>query len=298
MKKKDKYGYLFIAPFFVVFIVFNIYPILLTLFYTLTNYKGYGEYQMVGLDNWGKMLTDKFFGQAILNTWKIWGPNILIQLGLALILVVIFVDLKWKIKALGFFRTIFYLPNLITLASVAMLFTAILNWKYGSLNQILVTLGLANTEINWFGKPITAQMWVSTIQAWMWFGNSFIILMAGAQGLSKDYFEAARVDGANRFQIFFGILLPLLKPILLYVFITSLIGGMQLFELPLLMSTDNGLGGPSNSLNTMILYMYNQGFRFKNFGYASTIAYGVFILTAVFSVIGYKLMYGKGGVNE
>ena len=298
MKKRDHYGYIFIAPFFLVFLVFLIYPVILTFYYTFTDFKGYGDYAVIGIDNWSRFFTDGQFFTAFINTWKIWGMNIVVQLGLAFILVFIFSDLVWKIKAVGFFRTLFYLPNLITLASVSMLFRVLLNENYGAFNQVLLNLGFIDEFYNYLGRPFSAQASVALIQAWMWFGNSFLFLMAGVTGISKDYFEAAKVDGANRFQMFGKITLPLLKPIMLYVAITSLIGGMQIFELPLLLT--NGLGQPKDALLTMVLLLYNQAFRFTNFGYGATVAYGIFMITIVFSIIAYKLMYSnnkKGGVN-
>jgi ABC-type sugar transport system permease subunit len=201
-------------------------------------------------------------------------------------------------KGLGFFRTVFYLPNLITLASVTILFRVLLDWQRGPFNQVLLSLSLIDKPIDYLNLPSKAQAAVSLIQAWMWFGNSFLFLMAGVTGISKDYFEAAKVDGANRMQMFTKITLPLLKPIMLYVAITSLIGGMQIFELPLLLT--GGLGAPKGALITMVLMLYNQAFRFKNFGYAATIAYGIFFITILFSIISYRVMYAnknKGGVN-
>lgn len=299
MKKRNLYGYFFIAPFLIVFLALSIYPVLLTFFYTFTKFDGYTEYIIVGGENWSRLISDKFFWQALINTWKIWGLNIVIQLGLALLLVMIFSDISWQIKGLGFFRMVFYLPNLITLASVAMLFWALLDWKYGAINQILMKLGLLSTELKFLGVPKLAQGSVSVIQAWMWFGNSFLFLMAGVTGISRDYFEAAKVDGANRGQMFRKVTLPLLRPVLLYVAITSLIGGMQIFELPYLL-TDT-VGSPKGSLNTMIMLMFNQAFKYKSFGYGATVAYGVFIITAFFSIISYKMMYGsskKGGAKD
>ncbi len=299
MKKRNLYGYFFIAPFLLVFLALSIYPVLLTFFYTFTKFDGYSKYEIIGGDNWSRLLKDNFFWEALVNTWKIWGVNIIIQLGLALILVMIFSDISWKIKGVGFFRMIFYLPNLITLASVAMLFSALLDWKYGAINQLLMKFGLISAELNFKGVPHLAQNSVAVIQAWMWFGNSFLFLMAGVTGISKDYFEAAKVDGANRAQMFGKVTMPLLRPVLLYVAITSLIGGMQMFELPMLFT--DGVGSPKGALNTMILWMFNQAFKFQSFGYGATVAYGVFIITAVFSILSYKMMYGsskKGGASD
>ncbi len=118
-------------------------------------------------------------------------------------------------------------------------------------------MGIIDEPIYWLGNPFTAQASVAMIQTWMWFGHTFIVMLAGMQGISSEYYEAAMVDGATRFEMFRHITLPLLKPVMIYIAITSLIGGLQLFELPFLIS-QNGLGGPDGSLVTMVLYLYNQ----------------------------------------
>jgi multiple sugar transport system permease protein len=293
MKNKNKYGYLFISPFFIVFAIFSIYPVLLSLYMSFTDYKGIGspfDANWVGLAQYGRLVRDSYFLQAFFNTIKIWGINITLQLLLALILAALFSDMRLKLKGVSLFRALFYLPNLMTISSVALLFLVILDWQHGSLNSMLLKIGLISRPINWLGQPTTAQLSVSLIQTWLWFGHTFIIVFAGIQGISKDYFEAAMIDGANRFQMFTKVTLPLLKPIMLYVAITSLIGGLQLFEIPFLISP-NGLGGPDGSLVTMVLYLYNQAFRFYNFGYAAAIAYGLFFIILIFSLVVYRGMF-------
>ncbi|RZT16510.1 carbohydrate ABC transporter permease [Fictibacillus sp. BK138] len=291
MKNLNRYGYVFIAPFWIIFLVFSIYPVLLTFYYSFTNYSGSGEAQVVGLANYKRLLTDTYFVEAFFNTWKIWGVNFALQIGLALILAMIFSDMRMKLKGLAFFRSIFYLPNLITISSVALLFGILLDWQHGSLNMMLMKLGIISDPINWLNEPTTAQLSVSLILTWMWFGHSFIVVMAGVSGISKDYYEAALIDGANRWQTFSKITIPLLKPILLYIMITSLIGGLQLFDLPMLLT--DGIGSPDGSLNTMVLYLYNQAFKYNNYGYAAAVAYGLFVITLIFSAFIFKGMYGK-----
>ena len=291
MKKVDRYGYLFIAPFWIIFLIFSIYPVALTFYYSFTNYTGSGTAEVIGLANYTRLLTDSYFVEAFFNTWKIWGINFVLQIGLALVLALIFSDMRMKLKGLAFFRSIFYLPNLITISSVALLFGILLDWQHGSLNMILLNIGLISEPINWLNEPATAQLSVSLILTWMWFGHSFIVVMAGVSGISKDYYEAALIDGANRWQTFTKITIPLLKPILLYIMITSLIGGLQLFDLPMLLT--DGIGSPDGSLNTMVLYLYNQAFKFNNYGYASAVAYGLFVITLIFSAIVFKGMYGN-----
>ncbi|WP_034301203.1 carbohydrate ABC transporter permease [Alkalibacterium sp. AK22] len=292
MQKNDNRAYLFIAPFVIVFLTFNIYPILLTFYYSVTNYTGMGGIEnadFIGLDNYRRLIQDDFFFTAFFNTIRIWGMNFALQLGIAMLLALLFTDIRLKLKGVNTFRALFFLPNIITIASVALLFSILLDWNFGSLNQMLLSLGVISRPINWLNNPTYAQSWVALIGAWMWFGNTFIILMAGISGIPTDFYEAAFIDGANWWDSFTKITIPQLKPILLYVFITSIIGGLQIFDLPMLLT--DGRGAPRGALNTMVLYLYNQGFSFANFGYSAAIAYGLFLITVVFSAITFKSMY-------
>ena len=300
MKKKsiknyNRAGYLFVLPFVIVFLIFNVYPVLRTLYLSFTNAKiaGVGKIQWVWFDNYIRVITDKFFWRALGNTLRIWGVNIVLQLGLALLLTIIFSDIKYKIKGLGIFRVIYYLPNLIAATSVAFLFKTLLDWRYGTFNQIIYQVfkffGKSYNPIDWLGTAAHAGSTIAVISAWMWFGNSFIMLMAGVQGISKDYFEAAAIDGAGRWTVFGKITLPLLKPILLYVAITSLIGGLQMFDLPYLMA--DKASASYNSVQTAVMYLYKFGFETgtTQTGYASAIAYILFLIILTVSVVQFKL---------
>lgn len=293
-KKKNinNMAYLFVLPFIVVFLIFSVYPVLRTLQLSFTDYKGYGELNFKGLDNYIRVFQDKYFWKSLWNTVRIWVVNIVLQLGLAFLLTIVFSDMKYKVKGLGIFRAVYYLPNIIAATSVAFLFKTLLDQRYGTVNQILHKLGVSN-PIDWLGSTTTAPLVISVIQTWLWFGNSFIMLMAGVQGINTDYFEAAAIDGAGRWQRFFKITLPLLKPILLYVTITSLIGGLQMFDLPFLMGTVNG--NPFGATQTSIMYLYKFGFatRPKQVGYASAIAYVMFLLILIISLIQFKVMNKK-----
>lgn len=295
-KNVNNVAYLFVLPFIVVFCIFSIYPVLRTLYLSFTSYKGFGDAVFVGLANYKRALTDKFFWRDLFNTIKIWGVNIIVQLGLAFLLTIVFSDIKYKMRGLAIYRAIYYLPNLIAATSVAFLFKTLLDWKYGTVNQMLVGLGITKTPIDWMGSTTTAPLVVALIGAWMWFGNSFIVLMAGVQGINKDYFEAAAIDGAGRWTTFFKITLPLLKPIMLYVFVTSLIGGLQLFDLPFLMCGAAGpatSGEPSGCLQTVVMYLYKFGFETNQVGYASAIAYTLFFIILVLSALQFKMLGSK-----
>ena len=301
MKKKsiknyNRAGYLFVLPFVIVFLIFNVYPVLRTLYLSFTNAKiaGVGKTQWVWFDNYIRVITDKFFWRALGNTLKIWGVNIVLQLGLAFLLTIVFSDIKYKIKGLGIFRVIYYLPNLIAATSVAFLFKTLLDWRYGTFNQIIYQVfkffGKSYNPIDWLGTAAHAGSTIAVISAWMWFGNSFIMLMAGVQGISRDYFEAAAIDGAGRWTVFGKITLPLLKPILLYVAITSLIGGLQMFDLPYLMA--DKASASYNSVQTAVMYLYKFGFETgtTQTGYASAIAYILFLIILTVSVVPFKLL--------
>lgn len=299
LKKYDNVGYLFVLPFVVVFCIFSVYPVLRTLYFSFTDAKiaGVGQTTWVWFDNYKRALTDKFFWRALLNTVKIWGVNIVLQLGLAFLLTIVFSDIKYKIKGLGIFRVVYYLPNLIAATSVAFLFQTLLDWRYGTFNQIIASIyrffGASYNPIDWLGSSSTAGATIAVISSWMWFGNSFIMLMAGVQGISKDYFEAAAIDGAGRWTVFRKITLPLLRPMLLYVAITSLIGGLQMFDLPYLMSSTTSAS--YDSIYTVVMYLYKFGFTTgtTQTGYASAIAYVLFLIILAVSVIQLKVFNKK-----
>lgn len=297
MKDYNKMGYVFVLPFVVVFLIFSVYPVLRTLYLSFTNYRGFGEAAWTGFSNYIRVFQDKFFWKALWNTVRIWIVNIVLQLGLAFLLTIVFSDIKYKIKGLGIFRAIYFLPNLIAATSVSFMFKTLLDWRYGSFNQIISAVykvfGATYNPINWLGTSATAGSTIAVINAWMWFGNSFIMLMAGVQGISKDYFEAAAIDGAGRWTVFGKITLPLLKPILLYVAITSLIGGLQMFDMPFLM-TDKA-SASYESVQTAVMYLYKFGFETgtTQVGYASAIAYILFDIILIVSIVQFKVFNKK-----
>lgn len=295
LQSYQRMGYFFVAPFVAVFLVFSVYPVLRTLYLSFTDAKlTSANAHWVMFDNYIRVFQDKFFWNALWNTVRIWGVNIVLQLGLAFILTIIFSDIKYKMRGLGVFRAMYYLPNLIAATSVAFLFKTLLDWRYGTFNQILSSIyqlfGIAKDPVDWLGSPDVAGYAIAVVSAWMWFGNSFIMLMAGVQGIPKDYFEAAALDGAGTWTVFQKITLPLLRPILLYVSITSLIGGLQMFDLPYLMSEKSSAA--YNSIQTVVMYLYKFGFETgtTQLGYASAIAYVLFMIILAISIIQMKVL--------
>jgi len=287
--KRDNKGYLFILPFFLVMLVFQLYPIVYTFALSLTAPLNLFENEFVGLGNYTRLFANEVFLKSIFNTWFIWLMNFIPQIVFALFLAVVLYE--WKVAGKDTLRTIYFLPNLVTAASIGVLFAVLLDWQYGTMNHLLMNLGVIKEPIHWLQNKMITRGTVSLIQWWQWFGYTMIIIMAGLSSISDELYEAAFMDGASRIQLFFRITLPLLRPILLYVFITSLIGGMQIFDIPRVLT--NGRGAPDNAITTMVLYLYNQAFKNFNIGYAAAVAYTLFFMILFFSALSFRMMSGK-----
>lgn len=289
MTKKNYRNLLFVLPFFVFFLAFHLYPMLYTLFLSFTKYDGFRDPIFVGFNNYKSLIVNKHFWNSFINTWKIWLPFFILHLIIALLIANWLTNTRLKIKNVGFYRAVFYFPNLVTAASIALLFIVILDWQHGALNQILFGKETGK-YIYWMVNPARAQFIISLIQTWRVFGSTTIILMAGIQGIPLTYYEAAVVDGATDRQIFFKITLPLLIPVLTYVTISGFIGGMQIFDVPFIISIGPGVAGEiDKALSTNVVYLYNTAFKYSRMGYASSISYVIFILTICFSVIYLKI---------
>jgi multiple sugar transport system permease protein len=298
MKKLNAYGYLFILPFFLAFAIFTAYPIISTLITSFTDESmtSLDAPAFVGLDNYFHELTSGLFWKSFANTWTIWGPNIIAQLALALLLAAIFTNYELKIKGKAIFRAIFFFPNIVTITTVAILVYVLFDWQNGVVNQMFHGLD-KTTYTNFFGRGWINQTIISGVQTWIWFGYTAITLMAGIQAMPRETFEAALIDGASASRIFFSIILPFIRPILAYVVITSLIGGMNMFDLPWVLFGNQG--GSDQGGITMATYMYARAFVWdQNLGSGSAVAWIVFVLIAIFSALYIRLSYGKDDSQE
>lgn len=278
--RKEYYGYLFIAPFIIGFLLFGLYPVYNTLALSFTNTTIMSrEADFIGFLNFQRLFADDFFWAAIKNTWLIWILNFIPQIGIALLLSVWFTSTRLKIRAVGVWRAIFFLPNLLVPAAVAALFYSLFDF-YGPINQFMVRAGFLAEAMHYLQNKAVARSLVVFIQWWMWFGQTVIIVMAGMTSIPISLYEAAMVDGASAIQMFRRITLPLLKPILIYIFVTSLVGGMQMFDIPFLLTDRRG--GPSNAILTNNIHMYIKFSSSKgHIGAASAVGVVVFIMTCV-----------------
>jgi len=285
-KNRDNKGYLFILPYFLAMLTFQIYPIFYTLYLSFFKPVTLIKSEFVGFENYARLFSNPLFYTAIGNTWFIWLMNYIPQIVFALLLAVILTNPN--IRARQTFRTVYFLPNLVTAASIGVLFAVLLDWRFGALNHALVKFGIFSEPYEWLQDKMATRIAVSLIQWWQWFGYTMIIFMAGLSAIPEDLYEAAHIDGATNLQSFFRVTLPLLRPTMLYVMVTSLIGGLQIFDIPRVLT--NGRGGPDNALTTMVLYLYNQGFKNFNLGYASALAYALFIMIIIFSAISFRFI--------
>lgn len=287
-KKKSKaydynrWGYFFIAPFFIVFTIFSLIPLISTFANSLfENYRD-GLQQIgphfVGLANFVAVFKSDIL-RYIGNTFVIWFAGFVPQIAISLLLSVWFTSADLRIKGQQFFKTVIYMPNLIMASAFAMLFFTIFS-DNGPANSILLRLGFTGETIRFLSSEKWARGLIATMNFLMWYGNTTILLMAGIMGIDESIFEAAKIDGANPFQIFFQITMPMLMPIFIYVLITSLIGGIQMFDVPQILT--NGEGNPNRTSMTLIMYL-NKHLASKNYGMAGAVSVITFFLTSVFS---------------
>ncbi|MVX63960.1 ABC transporter permease subunit [Clostridium chromiireducens] len=285
---KGKYGIYFVIPYFVTFLLFSLYPVIYTLIISLKKWDGMSVNQtFVGFKNYVTLIHDALFYQSIVNTLIMWICGVVPQMIFALLLAVLFNSAK-KIKGKEFFRAAMYLPNLITPSAVAVLFVFLFDWQTGAVNKILLNLHVINEPINWLLSEYASRGIMSLVSWWMWFGYSTIIFGAGLNNIPAELYESASIDGATPWQSFKSVTMPLLKPTVLFAAVTSLIGGMQTFEIPYVMT--GGQGGPNNKTLTVVMYLYNTAFQNSNYGYGAAIGYGLFILILVFSIITFKFI--------
>ena len=290
-----KYGYLFSIPFIVVFILFNLYPTLYTALLGFTDCKGLGNTNWHFLKedifkNFKLILNNQSFKTAVTNTFKIWIMNFIPQITLALLLTAWFTSRRNVLKGQGFFKVVFYMPNIITAASVAILFNALFGYPMGPANDMLVSIGAIETPFNFTVSKTAAQLIVAFIQFWMWYGYTMIILISGVLGINPEIYEAAEIDGANDVQMFFRITIPNLRTILIYTLITALIGGLTMYDIPKLYSN----GQPDNAVLTANMFVYNQAFSGSYmYNRASAASMLMFVVIAICSVVVFFLMRDK-----
>ncbi len=285
----NKWGYIFLIPFVVVYAVFQLIPLVSTFYNSLfENYRS-GLMQVgpnfIGLKNYVTLFTNGDLLIYFKNTMIMWVLGFVPQITVSLLLGAWFSDPSLRLKFQRFFKTVIYMPNLIMASAFSMLFFTLFS-DSGPINSILISGGLLTVPFKFMSNIWSVRGLVAFMNFVMWFGNTTILLMAGMMGIDPSLYEAAQVDGATASQIFFRITLPLLRPILLYVVITSLIGGLQMFDVPQILT--NGTGNPVRSSMTLIMYL-NKHLYSKNFGLGGALSVLLFIVTGILSLIVFRI---------
>ena len=289
-----KYGILFSIPFVLAFLAFMLYPILYTAIIGFTDLKGLGVTEFSFLDNPFKnfelVLKNPSFQKSLYNTFVMWLVNFMPQILLALLLTSWFTNNRRKIKGLGLFKVLFYMPNIITAATIAILFSSLFGYPMGPVNSIFKMFGWSEEPINFLIQKWTARGIVSFNQFWTWYAYTMIIFISGVLGINPQLFEAAEIDGATSRQTFFHVTLQNLRTIIVFTLITSLIGGLNMFDIPRLFL----VGGPDNATLTTSMFIYNQAFA-GSFMYnrAAAASMVMFVIIAVLSAIIFFLMRDK-----
>ncbi|MCD4826630.1 MAG: sugar ABC transporter permease [Acholeplasmataceae bacterium] len=286
----NRYGLYFIAPFFIVYIIFSLIPLLSTFYYSFFEYYMRQGIIKIGpnfifLDNYAQIFQDGILFKYAGNTLIMWLMGFIPQIIISLLLALWFTSTRLKIKNTGFYKTIMYMPNLVMASAFSMLFLQIFA-KNGPVVNLLMDGGYLQEQYDFFAKTISTRSLIALMNFLMWFGNTTILLMAGIMGIDQTILESASVDGANSRQIFIKIIIPLLKPIILFVLITSLIGGIQMFDIPQILTEGNG--GPNLSTKTMIMYLHDLITTSKNYGLAGAVSVVLFIITGGLSVIVFR----------
>lgn len=294
-----KWGYIFIAPFFITYLLWSLVPQVLTIYYSFFEYYQDGLTDVgptfVGLQNYISLFQPDNQGtigiiQYAGNTMLMWILGAIPQFVIALVLAVWFTNVRLNIKGQSFFKTVMYMPNLIMASAFSMLFYTLFS-TVGPVNQILENLGWIDAAINFMDKPIYVRGLVALMNFLMWFGNTMIVLMAGIMGIDQTYFEAAQIDGASSTKVFFKITLPLLMPIITYSVITALLGGINMYDVPQLLT--NGKGATIRQTKTLVMYLQSSFSTSKNYGAGGAISVFIFIVAAILSGIVFKILVAQ-----
>lgn len=269
-------AYLYISPFFILFGVFGLFPVIFTAYISFHRWNILGEKDWIGWNNYSALMKDPLFWKSIGNTFSIWFLSTVPMLFMALVLA--FLLNQAFLKGKDFFRLSVFMPNVTSVVAVAIIFSAIFGRNYGIINYLLTGIGLE--PVDWQGTYWGTHVAIAAMVIWRWTGYNTIIYVAGLQGIPKDLYEAATIDGASKIQQFFKVTIPLMRPIIIFTVILSTIGGMQLFAEPLVFGT-----GSQNQGLTITLYLYNEAFQRFSFGYAASIAWMLFIIIVAFALI-------------
>lgn len=283
---KNRHPYIFIAPALLILILFSLIPITIAFVISFTdlNLKGLADWSsisFIGLENYTTLLTDTVFHKAIFNTlfYVVIGVPLVIITSLGIALLINY----GKNLVFTIFRAVYFMPAITNIIAVAVVWGFLYNTEYGLFNYVL---SLVNVDkVPWLEQPVLAKLSLIVLAVWKGIGINMIIFLAALQGIPNSYYEAARIDGAKRWQVLVSITIPLLRYSIFFVTVTTLIGWLQFFEEPFIMTQ----GGPLDGTVSMALFIYQRGFQFSEFGYAAAGSFVLFIVIIIVTLLQFKL---------
>ncbi|KKB11982.1 sugar ABC transporter permease [Devosia geojensis] len=273
--------YASIAPFFLIFLVFSVFPVAFSFYLGFNRWDGFSDPQFVGFANYAQALRDPIFQKAIGNTVYLWFWSTLITVGLALGLAVLVNE--YVVSGKTYFRMVFLLPLLVAPAIAAIILRVFFTSNGGLVNLLSGAVTGTPSYFDWLGSEAWIKPLVVLLVVWRWTGWHMIIFLAGLQAIPRDIYEAARMDGVGRWPIFSRITVPLLLPSLAFSIITATLGGLQMFDEPYVLT--QGTGGTNNAATTLGMYLYATAFTQFNFGLGSAVSWYIFAAVVVFTVV-------------
>jgi cellobiose transport system permease protein len=272
--------YLYISPFFILFAITGLFPLVYTAWVSVHEWNligGQGDF--VGFDNFAFVLSNPPFWIALRNTFSIFLISAVPQIIVALLIAAV---LDRNLRAKTFWRMGVLLPYVVAPVAVTLIFSNMFGDQYGLINNLLGDLGI--DPIGWHSEVLPSHIAIATMVNFRWTGYTALILLAGMQAIPRDYYEAAMIDGAGTVRQFFSITIPQLRPTLIFVIVTSTIGGLQIFDEPRLYDTA-GQGGASSQWMTITIYLYNLGWGQLNFGRAAAVAWLLFLIIVIVGLL-------------
>lgn len=278
--------YFYIAPFFILFGLLGLFPLLYTAWVSLHEWSLLEDvHPYIGIENYETLLKDDFFWNALFNTVSIWVLSTVPQLIFALILAHI---LNSRLHGETFWRTGLLLPNITSVVAVAIIFGQLFGRDYGIVNWVLGLFGAG--QIDWDAGTATSHVAISAMVIWRWTGYNALIYLAAMQAVPDSLHEAAKIDGASSWQRLLRITIPSIRPTIIFTVIISTIGGLQILAEPLLFGGGSFTGGSDRQFQTLALFLYESGFSQFNFGYASAIAWLMFLIIAIIAAINFSII--------
>lgn len=280
---KERSAYAFLAPGLILFSIFTVFALLFAFYLTFHQWSIIEpDKPFIGLENYATLASDESFHRAVINTFYFTGASVPLSMAIGLLIAVL---LNQAIRMRGLFRAVFFLPQVTPFVVVAIVWKWLYNGDYGLVNYYLLELGIIREPLLWLSDQNLAMPAVIIMSVWAGVGFSMVIYLAGLQGVPEELHEAAKVDGANAVQRFFRITIPQLAPTTLFLLVMGIISSLQVFTQIFIMTR----GGPVERTTTMVYYIYQSAFKFFDMGYASTLAFALFVMTLIFTIIQLRL---------